>query len=99
MSTQDQDLYIEPSAGATYSHDGEFAVYAYGTYPDSSVLAGQERRSYVDGGFTSEAEAKAAYPDAIIAGGSGYREIPVPHTPPPWFDPANAGETWDDKNY
>jgi hypothetical protein len=94
-----QDLRIEPSAGATYRHDGEFAVYEYGTYPESSVLAGQERRSYVDGGFASAAEAKAAYPDAVIEDGSGHREITIPRTPPPWFDPANAGETWDDEDY
>jgi hypothetical protein len=88
-------LYIEPSAGATYNHPGEFAVYSYGTYPESSVLAGQEKRSFVAGGFTSEDEAKAAYPDATVSG-SRYREVFILHTAPSWFDPADAGETWDE---
>lgn len=41
----DDDLRIEPARGATYNHDGEFAVYRYDEYPPSSVLAGRERRS------------------------------------------------------
>lgn len=94
-----RELFIEPERGATYAHEGEYAVYAYSVFPRGSVLEGQERRSFVDGGFTSEADAKAAYPEAVIAGGSGYREIALPRTPPPWFDPANAGEAWDDEDY
>jgi len=90
-----EDLRIEPARGATYEHAGEFAVYAYDEYPDGSVLAGEERRRFVAGEFTSEAEAQAAYPDAVIEGGSGYREIPVPRTPPAWFNPDIAGERWD----
>jgi hypothetical protein len=89
-----EDLRIEPERGAEYEHDGEFAVYAYDEYPEGSVLAGQERRRFRDGGFTSEAAAKAAYPEATVEGGSGYREIVIPHTPPAWFDPSLAGETW-----
>lgn len=100
MSSHDPDaeLFIEPSAGASYGpafgDPPEYSVYAYGAYPEGSVLAGRERRSCVDSGFASEAEAKAAYPDAVIAGGSGYRELVMPDTPPPGFDPAYAGETW-----
>jgi hypothetical protein len=90
-----QDLRIEPERGAEYRHDGKFAVYSYDVYPEGSVLAGQERRRFVAGGFTSEAAAKAACPEAVVQGGSCYREIPVPHTPPAWFDPGIAGETWD----
>jgi hypothetical protein len=90
-----EDLRIEPARGATYDHDGEFAVYAYDVYPESSVLAGQERRRYRDGGFASEAEAKAAWPAATVEGGSGYRKIIIPRSPPAWFDPSLAGETWD----
>ena len=89
-------LTIEyPASGATYSHD-EYGVYEYGTYPDSSVLAGQERRSFIDR-FPTLEEAKAAYPSAEYSGeGSGYREVHIPETPPSWFDPANAGESWTD---
>jgi hypothetical protein len=82
-----------PSSGATYSRD-EYGVYRYDTYPESSVLGGQERRTFRDS-FLTLAEAKAAYPNAEESG-NGYRDIEIPHTPPAWFDPANAGETWDD---
>jgi hypothetical protein len=83
-----------PMTGATYSRD-EYGVYEYGIYPESSVLAGQERRSFIDS-FPTLAEAQSAYPDAEWQDGSGYREIVIPHEPPEWFDPGNAGETWDD---
>lgn len=46
-----------------------YAVYDFGTYPRSSVLAGQTRKSFVDA-FDTEAEAIAAYPTASI----GYRD-------------------------
>lgn len=88
-------LTIEyPSAGATYSHD-EYGVYRYDTYPENSVLAGQERRTFIDS-FPTLAEAQATYPDAEWWAGSGYRDIIIPRTPPAWFDPLAAGETWDD---
>lgn len=89
-------LVIEyPMIGATYQH-GEYGVYRYDTYPESSVLAGQERRSFIDS-FPTLAEAQAEYPEAEWNGdGTGYREIVIPRDPPEWFDPANAGETWDD---
>jgi hypothetical protein len=99
MSERKRDLRIEPSAGETYRHEGEFSVYSYGVYPRGSVLEGQEKRTCVQPGFTSEAEAKLAYPEATIEGGSGYRTIVIPHTPPSWFDPAAAGEAWDDEDY
>lgn len=89
-------LIIEyPASGKTYSHD-EYGVYRYDTYPESSVLAGQERRSFIDS-FPTLAEARAAFPDAEWNGeGSGYREIFIPETPPAWFDPSAAGERWED---
>jgi hypothetical protein len=82
-----------PSSGATYSRN-EYGVYRYDEYPESSVLAGQERRSFLDS-FPTLAEAKKAYPDAEESG-CGYQQLEIPHTPPEWFDPANAGETWDE---
>ena len=89
-------LIIEyPMIGATYSHD-DYGVYEYGTYEESSVLAGQEKRSF-RASFSTLAEAQAAYPTAQWYGeGTGYREITIPHTPPEWFDPANAWEPWDE---
>ena len=60
-------LTIEREHGETYSKS-TFAVYEHGYYPRSSVLAGLPSRKYVDGGFESEAEAKAKYPRAQSSG-------------------------------
>jgi len=88
-----------PATGETYSHD-EFGVYRYSTYPRGSVLEGQEKRSAL-GTYPTLAEAQATHPDARWEGdgASGYREIPIPHTPPEDFDPEIAGEVWDDTDY
>lgn len=67
-----EQVCIEPMHGATYSKPGRFAVYGYGTYPETSVLAGQTRRSFIDD-FASLEEAKAAYPEATVSQSSGYR--------------------------
>jgi hypothetical protein len=89
------DVFIEnPMVGKTYQHDDEFGVYEYGVHPEGSVLAGQEKRSLKDRFPTLEA-AKLAYPAATVAGGSLYREIHIPESPPEWFDPSYAGESWD----
>lgn len=90
------ELVIEyPSAGATYSHN-EYGVYRYDVFPEYSVLAGQVRRAFLDS-FPTLTEAQAAYPSAEWHGpGSGYREIVIPNEPPEWFDPADAGENWDE---
>ena len=89
-------LVIEyPSAGKTYRNE-KYGVYQYDTYPESSVLAGQERRSFLDD-FDTLAEAQKNYPQASWdgEGGCGYRPVFIPVCPPDWFDPANAGESWD----
>lgn len=91
------DLRIEQARGETYAHD-DYAVYSYSEYEPWSVLAGQVKRSYVDGGFATVADAKAAYPHAVESG-CGYQPLNLPHTPPAWFDPANAGEAWDEDDY
>lgn len=84
-----------PSAGATYSHD-EYGVYRYDEYPDGSVLAGRQRRTFLDS-FDTLAEARAAHPGAAWHGAmSGYVDQPIPASPPEWFDPEAAGETWAD---
>jgi hypothetical protein len=82
-----------PATGATYSHD-EYGVYRYSTYERGSVLEGQEKRSAL-GTYPTLEEAQLEHPDAEYTGGSQYREITVPHTPPEWFDPSAMGETWD----
>ena len=47
---------------------GEVSVYGWGVYETSSVLAGQQRKSFVDG-FPTAAEALVSYPDADVHGG------------------------------
>jgi hypothetical protein len=40
-----------------------FSVYGWDIYPSNSVLAGQNRKSYIES-FPTEEEARAAYPTA-----------------------------------
>ena len=47
---------------------GEVSVYGWGVYERSSVLAGQQRKSFVDG-YPTVAEALVAYPGADVHGG------------------------------
>ena len=69
------------SRGATYRHDsGHFTVYEIGVYPRSSVLSGQQRRTFLDD-FESLDAAKAAYPDAELINGTTYREPSLAHLP------------------
>jgi len=51
-----------PSVGRTYAHN-TYTAYEYGTYPRSSVLAGQMSRTFLDSFDTLE-EARAAFPGA-----------------------------------
>jgi hypothetical protein len=46
-------------------YDDGYSVYEWGVYPRSSVLAGQDRKQWIDGFDTLE-EAQAAYPDADV---------------------------------
>lgn len=89
------ELVIEyPTEGETYSRD-EYGVYRYDLYPESSVLGGSVRRSFLDS-FPTLPEAKAAYPTATYSDDNGYvAPPPIPSTPPAWFDPTYAGESWD----
>jgi len=97
----DYDYYtIEPYADP-FGGPGGVAVYGHGTYPDSSVLAGQSRRAFLDS-FPTVEEARAEWPHADVLDhsskvwrGSSLVEISgLPECPPDWFDPADAGETW-----
>jgi len=68
------------SRGATYQNGMDtFTVYEIGVYPRSSVLAGQQRRSWLDE-FDSLEAAQEAYPDARLSG-STYREPSLDHLP------------------
>ncbi len=74
-----EDLRIEyPCKGATYSRP-QYGVYKYDTYPRSSVLAGQQRRVFMDS-FDTEEQALAAYPKAKRTG-CGYQKPYLDHLP------------------
>jgi hypothetical protein len=61
------DIRIEyPSQGTTYCKN-EYGVYQYSRYPRSSVLAGQQKRVFLDSFRTLE-EAQAAFPEASLRG-------------------------------
>jgi hypothetical protein len=53
-----------PATGLTYTRD-EFGVYEYGRYPRGSVLAGRERRVYLDA-FRDLESAIRCFPKAIV---------------------------------
>jgi hypothetical protein len=75
----EDDIRIEyPSRGTTYCKN-EYGVYQYGKYPRSSVLAGQTRRVFLDSFDTLE-EAKAAFPEASLAG-CGFQAPNLSHLP------------------
>lgn len=84
-----------PSVGSTY-HIEEYGVYEYSKHPRGSVLAGQERRVFIDCFDTLE-EAQAKYPKAEWNDTAEYNpQGGLPSEPEEWFDPANAGECWSE---
>lgn len=81
------DYYtIEPD------REGGVNVYGHGVYEESSVLAGQHRRVFLDA-FSTQEEAEIKYPNAEFAC-PDRRYAVMPECAPDWFDPAAAGETW-----
>ena len=54
---------IEP-ANRSYGDENAVIVYAWGVYPPSSVLAGQQSKKYMDE-YASVELALKAYPDAM----------------------------------
>jgi hypothetical protein len=71
------NLTIELGRGATYANN-RFTVYAHGTYPRMSVLAGQSMRTF-KGSFETLAEAQAAFPDAVALDGTTYAPPNLSH--------------------
>lgn len=72
-----------PSRGETYCRD-EYGVYEYSEYPQSSVLAGQERRRFLDSFPTLEEArtfAKGLGVKVEVAIGTGYRTPSLNHLP------------------
>jgi hypothetical protein len=67
------------SRGATYQNGADtFTVYAIDAYPRHSVLAGQQRRRFLDT-YESEKAAREAHPDAELIAGTTYREPSLNH--------------------
>lgn len=79
MPRKPEQLIEYPSRGATYNRD-QYGVYEYDVYPRSSVLAGQERRTFLDS-FDTLAEAQKEYPNAKVAAGSAYAPVNLSHLP------------------
>lgn len=87
---------IERCQSETSPWDGEtYAVYEYGTYPESSVNAGLPRRSFRDSSEDVDA-LKREWPEAKFSESTGPMTPDLPRTPPADFDPTIAGERWDD---
>lgn len=94
-SLHERTVIEYPSEGETYFRT-EYGVYQYGIYPNSSVLHGQQKRSFL-GSYGTLEEAQAAYPEAEWDGGASNRmPVHIPDNPPGWFDPLDAGESWSD---
>ena len=74
-------------------------LFGYGEYPPSSVIAGQYRVARLEW-FQSKEEAIKNYPDVLIVDALPTRAnliAPrVPDVPPNDFNPADAGETWEE---
>ena len=91
---------IEPAWSFEGDPDG-FDVYEHGVYEESSVLHGQQRRTFMDS-FQTLNEAKEAYPQAELLKHSTKpnplldRVASLGPCPESWFDPSAAGERWDD---
>lgn len=71
---------------------GTQSVYGYGVYSESSILAGQPRKTFL-AEYNTVVEAQAEYPTATVDDGYTPDNTMTEHAPD-WFNPANAGEEW-----
>ena len=87
---------IEPSRHS----EGQWDVIQHGAYESGSVLEGQPKRSFEFGAPTIvECEKYCIINGHIpyqVKEGSTYHPKPMSDLPPDWYDPADAGERWDD---
>ena len=79
--------------------DGLWRVYAWGTYPENSVLAGQPMKQLKDSFDTCEL-AQGAYPDAMLSHDLLEPEVSIGPQPADWYGPEGGyslcGEHWDE---
>jgi len=80
------DMTIEPISSY-------YNVYQYDEYEESSLLAGQTRKSFIDS-FDTIDEAVIEYPNAKVMEFEVFVSNYLPSVPPSWFDPMDAGEEW-----
>lgn len=74
---KDTSVFIEPVDMASSGYY-TFGIYEYSTYPDTTVVAGRECRTFVDA-FDTLAEAESAYPEAIVTDSARWlAESPIP---------------------
>ncbi len=92
-------ISIEPCTNPELINMGYFyRAIKNGTYPETSVLAGQPSLQVL-GHYKNLPDAIAAYPDAEVHEITVYHPRPeVPTTPPAWFDPMYAGERWNEED-
>lgn len=76
------------------SKHGGFDVHGFGTYPRSSVLAGQTRKVFLDA-FETEEEARRKYPEAAGGGDFTDPQVSLSHLPDE-DDPVAGGMYPDD---
>ena len=79
---------------------GLFEVSHWHTYPESSVLAGQQQE-VIDGLYQTLEEAQGKYPtaDLDLEGVRCSHKPTVPECPPSNFDHYDAGEYWHENDY
>lgn len=80
MARKTEQVIEQGGRGMTYCHLTGFTVYELGTYPRGSVLAGQQSRRWLDH-FDTLIEAQAAYPKAVLIGGTSYTAPNLSHLP------------------
>jgi hypothetical protein len=75
-----KDIRIEyPARGTTYCKQ-VYGVYSYDRWPRSSVLAGQQRRTWL-GEYPTQEEAQLAHPEAKPNCGCGFQAPSLSHLP------------------
>ena len=84
--------------GPTQDDPKPYVAYGHGVYEDSSVLAGQDRRVFLDYFDTLE-DAVKAYPDGELGVFTSSPRSVMPSCAPSDFDPYDAGECWGEDDY
>ncbi len=77
MATKKRNLTVERGRGATYRNE-KFVVYEHSVYPRHSVLAGQDRRVWIEE-YETLADAQRAYPTAVWIPGTTFRHPDLSH--------------------